>query len=627
VRSVAAILFGLKVLLDCFSALAAEPLPRSVLILDQSTHFGHWQHAIIGAIRSTMNESAGQPMAFYAEHLDLFLFKGQRYADSLENHFREKYRDKPIGVIVVVGAVALRHAMNLRASLWPAVPIVFCAVDEETVAEGLPANVTGITIRQTLASMIAAARIVVPDLKAFAIVGTPLDEQVYARHFIKELPNFSRDLEFIDLTGLSIAEVRQRVSSLPDKAVILYIGITSVGLTTYVAAEVVPLIAERANRPIVVDAESLFGSGAVGGFILGPDQIGQNAGRLALRVLDGEDASHIPIASETSQRPLFDWRQLQRWHIDEGRLPPGSEIRFRELSVWQRYRSEILATVAVFLLQMLLIFWLVYEHRRRSLAEAQSRRSMAELTHMNRIASAGLLSASLAHEVSQPLTGIVTRANAAMRWLKAATPNVDRAQEALKQIVEAGHRAADVVTNVRAMFKKDSQEKSVISINELIRAVVALVYIDLRRHDIETQISLDSQLPVVIANKVQLQQVILNLVMNAIEAVSSTEPRVLSIKSKATERGGVHVSIEDTGSGIDPANMDRLFKPLFTTKARGMGMGLSICQSIIESHGGKIWASPVAPRGSAFQFELPTGATATRTEHSGEPVAKDMMLH
>jgi hypothetical protein len=225
------------VLLDCFSASAAEPLPRSVLILDQSTHFGPWQHAIITAIRSTMNISADQPMAFYAEHLDLFRFQGRGYADNLENHFREKYRDQPIGVIVVVGPVALGYALKLRASLWPAVPIVFCAVDEKTAAEGLPENVTGITMHQTLASMIAAARIVVPDLNAFAIVGTPLNEQVYYRHFVDELPNFSRDLEFIDLTGRSIAEVRQRVSSLPDKAVILYVGITSVGLTTYVAAD------------------------------------------------------------------------------------------------------------------------------------------------------------------------------------------------------------------------------------------------------------------------------------------------------------------------------------------------------------------------------------------------------
>jgi C4-dicarboxylate-specific signal transduction histidine kinase len=164
---------------------------------------------------------------------------------------------------------------------------------------------------------------------------------------------------------------------------------------------------------------------------------------------------------------------------------------------------EILATVAALLVQTLLIFWLVREHRRRNLAEAQFRHSMAELTHMNRIASASLLSASLAHEVNQPLTGIVTRANAAMRWLNAATPNVDRAQEALKQIVEAGHRAADVVTNVRAMFTKDTPDKAAFDINELIRSVLSLVYFDLRKYGVETHVHLSQNLPSVFGNRVK----------------------------------------------------------------------------------------------------------------------------
>jgi signal transduction histidine kinase len=391
-----------------------------------------------------------------------------------------------------------------------------------------------------------------------------------------------------------------------------------------VPAEVVPLIAERANRPIIVDAETLFGSGAVGGFILSPDQIGHSAGRLALRVVDGEDASRIPIALETSQRPLFDWRQLQRWHIDEGRLPLGSEIRFRELSAWEKYRSEILATAAALFFQTALIGWLVYEHRRRNLAEARSRQSIAELTYMNRVASAGLLSASIAHEVNQPLAGIVFTANAALRRLPAEMPNSGEVRRALSQIVEAGHRAGEIITNVKAMFKKDDAQKNApVDINALIRDVLGLVYIDLRKHSIESQIDLGQQLPPVIGNEVQLRQVILNLVMNAIEAMGSAHFRVLTIKSELNESGAIHVAVEDTGSGIDPSNLARIFKPLFTTKARGTGMGLSICYSIIASHGGKIWASPVAPTGSAFQFELPTGVTATQTEHSGKPVPKE----
>jgi len=253
-----------------------------------------------------------------------------------------------------------------------------------------------------------------------------------------------------------------------------------------------------------------------------------------------------------------------------------------------------------------MIGWLLHEHQYRRRAERAARETMSELTQLNRVATAGELSATIAHEVNQPLTGMVMRANAALRWLSGENPDVGKVREALNQIVAAGHRASDVVTSVRAMFRKDTQQKEPVEVKKLIRSVLGLVYMDLRKHSIESRTALGEDLPPVIGNEVQLQQVVLNLVMNAIEAMSSTEPRVLSIKSRCNRRDCVHVSIEDTGSGIDPSNLDRIFKPLFTTKAHGMGMGLSICRSIIEAHGGRIWASAGATRGSIFQLELPT---------------------
>jgi C4-dicarboxylate-specific signal transduction histidine kinase len=297
---------------------------------------------------------------------------------------------------------------------------------------------------------------------------------------------------------------------------------------------------------------------------------------------------------------------MRRWGISEARLPPGSKIYFRDPSAWDQYKAQVLAVSAAILLQASLIGWLLHERQYRRRAERAARETMSELTQLNRIATAGELSATIAHEVNQPLTGIVTRANAALRWLSGENPNLGRARDALDQIVSAGHHASDVVTSVRAMFRKDTQQKGPVDINKLIRSVLGLVYMDLRKHSIEGRMDLGEDLPTVIGNEVQLQQVILNLVMNAIEAMSSAEPRVLSIKSDYSGTKTVHVSIEDTGSGIDPLNMDRIFQPLFTTKARGMGMGLSICRSIIESHAGRIWVSAGASRGSIFQFELPT---------------------
>jgi C4-dicarboxylate-specific signal transduction histidine kinase len=313
---------------------------------------------------------------------------------------------------------------------------------------------------------------------------------------------------------------------------------------------------------------------------------------------------------------------MQRWGVSEKNLPPGSKILFRPPTAWEQYKMPISAITAAILVQALLIAWLLHERQYRRRAERTARETFSELTQMNRMATAGELSAAIAHEVKQPITAIVTMANAALRWLSRETPDIGRARETMNKVVAAGHQASDVITNVRGLFAKDTQEKVPTDINKLIRTVLGLVYMDLRKHSIETQVNLSEQLPPVIGNVVQLQQVTLNLVMNAIESMhSAAEPRVLSIKSGTTGQDTVEVSISDTGSGISVANLNRIFKPMFTTKARGMGMGLSICKSIIESHNGRIWVSAGVPRGSIFHFELPL--RERKSDVSGRTPATD----
>ena len=173
----------------------------------------------------------------------------------------------------------------------------------------------------------------------------------------------------------------------------------------------------------------------------------------------------MPVTAGNILQPIFDWRQLQRWGVEELRLPQGSQIRFRNPTLWEQYRLQILVVIGALLFQGALISWLIYEHRHRNRAEVQARNSMSELTHMNRVATAGELSASIAHEVNQPLTGITTSASAALRWLMAEPPNIEKAKAALTHIREAGHRAADVMTNIRAMFAKERNERSPVDIN------------------------------------------------------------------------------------------------------------------------------------------------------------------
>jgi C4-dicarboxylate-specific signal transduction histidine kinase len=230
---------------------------------------------------------------------------------------------------------------------------------------------------------------------------------------------------------------------------------------------------------------------------------------------------------------------------------------------------------------------------------AELQRTMAELTHMNRVATAGILSASITHEISQPLTAIEISASAARRLLALREPSIEEARDALDQIENDGHRACEIIASLRGMFKKETQARNLIDVNELIFTVLAIVRYELQKHGVELRTELDESLPA-------LQQVVLNLVMNAIEAMQSVAPRILSIRSCVNKPNFVHVAVEDTGTGIDPSDHDHIFNPMFTTKERGMGIGLSICHSIVTSHSGRIWVTRGIDKGSIFEFELPT---------------------
>jgi C4-dicarboxylate-specific signal transduction histidine kinase len=259
------------------------------------------------------------------------------------------------------------------------------------------------------------------------------------------------------------------------------------------------------------------------------------------------------------------------------------------------------------MLQSLLIAGLFYEHRRRRQAEVQASRRMTELAHMNRSAAIGQMSASIAHEINQPLGAIVLYAVTGLRWLAKDTPNIEEATQALKNIVGSGNRASQVIETIRAMFKNEPSSRMLIDINGAIREVLTLLQIELDEHEVLTKVTLKEGLPRVMADRVQLQQVILNLVRNAIEAMSSTAAgsRILRITSDAIETEACMVSIEDSGPGIGSEMLERIFEPFFTTKSKGMGMGLSICRSIIEAHGGRLSAASAKPHGAIFEILLP----------------------
>ena len=310
--------------------------------------------------------------------------------------------------------------------------------------------------------------------------------------------------------------------------------------------------------------------------------------------------------------PKYDWRQLRRWNISESRLPPGSEVLFREPTVWQRYSWQIALIAAVILAQAGLISAMLQERRRRQLAEVQSRQRMAELARVMRFSTAGELTASIAHEINQPLGAILTNAETAQEILKsqssdiAALPHIVELKDILKDILQDDRRATEVIRGIRSLLKKAPFELKNFDFNDVVRETLGVIYSLAvgRRVELVSLIKADA-LPI-LGDRIQLQQVIVNLVVNGIDAMkdSPSENRILTIRTSRVENFA-ELSVSDRGPGIPKEKLKEVFEPFFTSKAEGMGMGLSIARTIVEAHHGQIWAKNRDHGGASFKIRLP----------------------
>ena len=354
--------------------------------------------------------------------------------------------------------------------------MVFTAVDQRRVQySSLTANDAVVALRINYLSAFENILQVLPDTKdVIVVVGTSPIEKFWKEAIGKEVEPLANRIKLSWTDELSFEALLKQASALPPHTAIFW-ELMIVDAAGVVHEGEVPLtrLHAVANAPIFSYDESFFGSATVGGPLLLAADTGRQTAAAAIRILGGEKPGEIRPPPVQFASPVFDWREMQRWGISENKLPLGSEIRFRNPTAWEQYRAYILAVIAAFLILFALISWLLYEHWRRQRAEILARNTMSELTHVNRMATVSQLSASIAHEVRQPLAGILASAQAALRWLEKA--NVEEVRESLNGIVSEGFRASDIITNLRAMFKHDVQEKTLVDINKLVSSVLALV--------------------------------------------------------------------------------------------------------------------------------------------------------
>jgi signal transduction histidine kinase len=603
------LIVSLFVCLSYRCAAADGPRQRSILVLEEADFRSPFYSEIFDGIRAAAKQNGNADTVIYGESLDLARFPGQDYEESLIGHLRTKYAHRPIDVIVSIGVASAKFLQNRKQEIWPAAPVVYGFVPNlpEVRALFLP-NTTTIFARVKPTHLLTAARAIVPDLTRVVLVGGAWKNPLVYGHWKEDFAAAMPGLEVTDLSGSVLREVREQVANLPARSAILTSAMYSDGEGTYYSpAAALARIAERANRPMIITSDTFLGKSGVGGFLLLPDIIGRETGEVAMRILDGEAPSSIAPFDGDNVKPIFDWRQLKRWNVDEANLPPGSEVRSRELSFWELYYWRALLVAAVVLTQALLISILLRERRLRVLAEVEAHQRMSELAHMNRRATAGEMSASIAHELSQPLAAIMLNAETAGLMLRNPAPDLGEVGDMLDLIRRDDLRASEVINRFRSFLRRDPTERREIDLNATVDEVFRFLSVQALTHDVGLATEPSTTDIRVKADRVQLQQVILNLVVNGMDAVAhlpADRRRVVGRTSLADGNQAL-VSVVDLGDGIVAEKVTEIFKPFVTTKTQGMGIGLSIARTIVEAHGGRIWAENTPTGGAVFHVSLP----------------------
>jgi signal transduction histidine kinase len=511
--------------------------------------------------------------------------------DAPARFLRAKYADRKIDVAVAVMAPAFDFLLADGDLIFPGTPIVFSGLDRQQLANrSLPPNVYGVLVKREFAPTLDLVLRLHPTTEHVVVVaGTSDFDTRLLLQAQKEFRPYENRVSFTYLVELPLEQLLSTLSLLPSRDIVLYLTLFQDGIGhPFVPHEVVERVSGAASVPVYGFLDQYLGRGIVGGSLYSFTAIGAETAKLVLRLLAGAVPPQT-LTEVVSNKVMFDWRQILRWGLREDRLPPNSEIYFREPTVWQRYSWQIAFISALFLAQAGLISVLLHERRRRRLAEVQSRQRMAELAHMNRYSTAGELTASIAHEINQPLGSILTNAETAQEILTSPRPDIEELKDIVGDILQDDRRASEVIRRMRSLLKKAPFELKKFDLNELVRETVEFLSALAVGRKVELNSFITPLALPIIGDRIQLQQVILDLVVNAIEAMADTprENRKISIHTSRAD-DFAELTVSDSGPGIPADRLKEVFEPFFSSKAQGMGMGLSIGRTIVEAHNGRI---------------------------------------
>jgi signal transduction histidine kinase len=562
------------------------------------------------ALREAFHASSDPKIELFPEYLDFARFPVDQHHENAVRYLQARYGSRKIDLIVAATGFGLEFILSHRQELFPGVPIVFCATDERNVLRAqLPSDVTGIAghfdIERTV-RLIFALQPNVPEI--ICVGGTSAFDRELEEDARKVLENLGPKTRVRWMTNKSLEKTKAELARARRSSAVFYISmLTDATGRSMTATDAARDLCRVSKAPIYGFTKHFLEAGTVGGALFDFAMNGQKAADLSLKVLRGH---WVPIGSselEMKNPLVISWTALKKWHLPESNVPAEAIITNKTPTLWETHRILILATAFIVALQTALISGFIVERLWRQRAEEEARKRREEVTRLSRISLLGEMTASIAHEVNQPLSGISSNVNAARRFIDRGQVDPVQLREILVDIGADARRASSVIQHIRNSIKKGAALRERIDLNDIARHVAHTLEADARLRSCELILSLANDLPPIKGDPLEIEQVLINLVNNAFDAMRQTPPerRKVDIVTEKNGDGTVQVSVRDYGPGISGDARSRLFEQFYTTKEEGLGMGLAIVRSIIESHGGKISTENIDSGGAQFCFVLP----------------------
>jgi signal transduction histidine kinase len=588
---------------------------KSILVLFSMQPTTPAYRAILAGIRSKLTDEFGDNYNLHTEYLETDRYLKGAYPKEKIDPYNVKYRDVHPDLLICVGIDIVSILKSYAEDYLQNLPTV--SIDYDFSNSGTSWNIclndktTVIPLINEVGKSLSTILQLFPEADSiYFISGNSFIDQLQHHASMLEISKLKEREKATFITNVSMDDILRRVRHLPANSIVI---VTSFNVDSkrvpYYNPESIRLISKSANVPVFGITSMGFGDGAVGGYLLNFDKVGLISGEAAVKILKGANPASIKYSEKDYYEYMFDWRELKRWNIlGSDKIPAGSTLFFEEVHFFGKYRWIIFGAMLFLILQTMLIFNLVRLNRKQkimTLQNIETENKYRELIREDRILRTGELTASLSHELTQPLTSILSNAQAGLRFIGSKNFTPDLLKEILQNIVEDDKRTAAMLSSIRGMMKLEKREKELLNLNMLVGEVVAIFRSEASRHGIKLHVEVPEEPVYVLADATQIQQVILNFAVNAIHSIETTgaENKMIII-SESVNSNFVTVSVRDFGSGIDHSIKDKLFKPFVTSKKDGLGIGLSISQSIIQDHQGLILAENKPDGGAQFSFNL-----------------------